>query len=384
MKPALVVTNHYAGMGIAHGLGVMGVPIVVVAYGDAALDASKYVDATVRVPSIDHDEAGFAAALQELAGEYAGGILIPATDTAVVGLSGHKRALEEHYVVACPDWEIVECVIDKSRTYDCAAELGVPAPKTVSPTSVDHAAAIARDFEFPCLVKPKEVHQFQGHFRTKMFCVTSVDELVDRYREAEEAGFEVMVQEYIPGEDSANVNYNSYINDGHTPIEFTARKVRNAPPKYGSPRVVVSQEIPEIIEPGRAILKGLGYTGFSCVEFKQDARSGVYKLMEVNGRHNRSAMLAVRTGINFPWLEYAHLMLGEVPEPSDFEKNVYWIDVLMDVKHSFKHRHEERYSLRDYVRPYVNRHVFAMLHIADIRPFLKRVFTLLKKVTRNG
>jgi len=63
--------------------------------------------------------------------------------------------------------------------------------------------------------------------------------------------------------------------------------------------VIVSQKIPEIIEPGRKLLAALNYEGFSCVEFKKDQRDQVYKLMEINARPNLSGALAVRAGINF-------------------------------------------------------------------------------------
>jgi len=87
-----------------------------------------------------------------------------------------------------------------------------------------------------------------------------------------------VLQEIIPGPPSNGVNYNSYLIN-HVPVaEFTAKKIRIDPPFFGSPRVIVSQKIPEIIEPGRKLLAALNYEGFSCVEFKKDQRDQVYKL----------------------------------------------------------------------------------------------------------
>jgi predicted ATP-grasp superfamily ATP-dependent carboligase len=142
---------------------------------------------------------------------------------------------------------------------------------------------------------------------------------------------------------------------------------------------VVSEQIQEIIEPGRKILKAMGFYGFSCMEFKKDARDGVYRLMEVNGRHNRSGLLAVRCGINFPWLQYQHLVHHELPPASDFESGVYWISLDRDLGYGLKYRKQERYSLREHVTPYLEPHVFAVLDWRDAVPFAKRWADLARK-----
>ena len=53
--------------------------------------------------------------------------------------------------------------------------------------------------------------------------------------------------------------------------------------------------------------------------------------MEVNGRHNLSSLLAVRCGINFPWIQYEHLVHGKLPSACDYETGMYWIDLVRDI-----------------------------------------------------
>jgi predicted ATP-grasp superfamily ATP-dependent carboligase len=182
-----------------------------------------------------------------------------------------------------------------------------------------------------------------------------------------------MLQEYIPGEDSDGVNYNSYFWNGNPLVEFTAEKLRNGPPWLGSTRVAISKMIPEVIEPGRKIIEAMGFYGFSCTEFKRDSRDGVYKLLEVNGRHNLSSSLAVRCGINFPWLEYTHLVNGKLPEKSDFDKGIYWIDTFRDVGYTLKHLRSEKYSPAYYIRPYFGPRVFAIIDRRDPKPFFNKL-----------
>ena len=100
--------------------------------------------------------------------------------------------------------------------------------------------------------------------------------------------------------------------------------------------------------------------------------------MEVNGRHNLSTLLAVRCGINFPWLQYQHLVNNQLPAKSEFKPGVYWIDIPRDVGYSLKHFRQERYSLAQYFKPYIKPHVFANLDWHDIRPFIQRITYLVK------
>lgn len=134
---------------------------------------------------------------------------------------------------------------------------------------------------------------------------------------------------------------------------------------------------PEIQQPGQAILRALGFEGFSCVEFKRDARDGVYKLMEVNGRQNLSSLLAVRCGINFPYITYQHALGGEIPSElvtRDFLEGMYWIDEEKDLFESFRSYGKERSSWHSYVEPYCQKKVFAVFSATDLLPTGKRLF----------
>jgi predicted ATP-grasp superfamily ATP-dependent carboligase len=284
----------------------------------------------------------------------------------------HKERLERHYIVACPNWKVASLFIDKKRTYALAESIGVPSPTTIAPSSLEEVRAYADQVRFPYLVKPCQSHLFYNHFRRKMFCVHSKEEMISVYKRAADAGLEVVLQEIIPGDDTYVVNYNSYFCNGTAALEFTAAHVRNAPPMWGSPRVAVSRDIPEVLAPGRSILRAMGFEGYACTEFKRDARDGSYKLMEVNGRHNLSTLLAVRCGVNFPWLHYKHMACGELPSAQPARTGIYWIDLTRDLGYSAMYVRYEHYSPVQYLAPYFRPHIFAILDWKDPRPFVKR------------
>lgn len=383
MKPAIVLSGHTMALGVVRALGEKGVPVVIVHYDKRDMGhVSKYITQHIQSPHPEKNQTGFLDLLIEYSDRFNGGVLFPVSDETVVAVAQNKAQLEEHYHVACPSWQIAQQFIEKKYTYALADANDVPVPKTIIPTSIDDVEKYAKVVDFPCLVKPSQSHLFYDYFKRKMFPVDSADEMLSIYQRAAGAGLEVMLQEIIPGDDINVVNYNAYFADGKPLLEFTAQHVRNAPPWWGSPRVVVSKNIPEVIEPGRKILNAMNYTGYACTEFKKDERDGAYKLMEVNGRHNLSTLLAVRCGINFPWLQYQHLLSGEKLSAHPYTTGIYWVDIPRDIGYSVKFFRRESYSLKQYLLPYFKPHVFAIFDWHDIKPFLKRITYLATQALR--
>jgi predicted ATP-grasp superfamily ATP-dependent carboligase len=379
VKPAIVISTYTMGLGVIRALGRMGVPVIAMYYDHRDMGyVSRYVREAIRVPHPAECEQQFIDLLVDQAEHCQHGLLMPTSDAALVAVSRHKACLEQHYIVGCTEWEITEQFIDKKCTYALGEAIGVPVPKTIVPRSVEQVEQYGATTEFPCLVKPCQSHLFYAKFKQKMIEVHNLDQMLAVFQQAAQSGLDVVLQEFIPGSDTLGVNYNSYFWDGEAVVEFTAEKVRNAPPRFGSPRVAISKEVPEVIAPGRKILQAMGFYGFSCTEFKKDPRDGVYKLMEVNGRHNLSSMLAVRCGVNFPWLHYKHLTQNETPSPMRFQQGVYWIDIIRDLRYSITHHQHEQQTLTQYIRPYLKRHVFAVLSLRDPRPFFKRLADLVR------
>jgi hypothetical protein len=55
--------------------------------------------------------------------------------------------------------------------------------------------------------------------------------LIEAWSRADAAGLKVVVQEFVPGDDSHGANYNAYFWDGRPVVEFTAQKLRLSPPR---------------------------------------------------------------------------------------------------------------------------------------------------------
>jgi D-aspartate ligase len=363
----------------------MGVPTISVWHdrGEAARE-SAYVRSAIRAPNPDEDQHGYMDLLRDLSEDFGGGLLVPTSDSTVEVVARHKPELATRYKVACVEWEIAERFLDKRRTYALAREVGVPTPPTFHFDSIDELEAARDQLTLPSVVKPCHSHLYFGRFGSKMALVDTFDELVRAWARARRAGLQTLVQEFIPGADALGTNYNAYVWEGRAVAQCTARKLRLSPPRIGFPRAVVSEEIPELGELGRRLINGMGHYGFANVEFKRDPRDGVYKLMEMNGRHNLSTLLSQRAGVNFPWLMYRHLMEGELPRrPPVQVSGVFWIALPTDAVQSLKRRDGERLSLREFLLPYVRPHVFDRWDRRDPKPFLNQVRDVLRATAQR-
>ena len=370
MKPVIVVGGYTPGLAVVRALGAQGVPVVLVGYDARDMgQASRWVREALVCPHPERDPERFVTFLVELAARWPAAMVVPASDRSLAAVSAHAGRLEAAgYVVAAPPARTVLTCLRKADTYALAEQAGVPAPATTVVTDDAGVRAYAARAPFPAVLKPVLSHRYYAVFGRKWTRVDGLEHALAQFRLARAAELDVILQELVPGDELCGANYNAYFADGEPLVEMTAAKVRNSPAETGSPCVVVSRELPDLWEPGRRMLRALNYSGFANIEFKRDPRDGLYKIIEVNARHNLSAMLAYRCGVNFPLLQYRHLMYGELPAPTDYRQGVYWIDVTRDLKDAMSYLRRPDYTLGRFLRPYLAPHVAAVWDVRDPGP----------------
>lgn len=381
MIPAIVLGSHTMGLAIIRSLGQVGVPVIVVCYGREDMGyRSKYVKECLFTESPESSEDAFLDVLLHCNQKYGKCVVFPSDDASLWVVAKNKAYLSAYHFLACPDWELVNLVVDKKRTYALAAQNDIPSPRTMVPEDESEVESFCELIGYPCLIKPCLSHRYYDHFKKKMTRVENLQQALAAYREAAAFEVEVMVQELIPGGDTLGVNYNSFVFGDDLPVEFVAEKVRLSPPGFGVPRVVKSKWIPEVAEAGQKTVRSFGYQGYSCTEFKRDPRDGTYKLMELNGRHNRSSLLSLKCGINFPFIEYQSHVEGVCLKQVQSDTEYMWIDEFRDLYQTFVSAKEESLGVRRIIEPYVNKHVFAVFDRRDLAPFAARVQGLLKQM----
>lgn len=371
---AIVVCCSKAGLAVIRSLGAKGVPLVGLGYGHGQIGlASRHLRASFTCPDPHEDESAFVDFLASLAGRWPGAVIFPSDDASLVATSRHRERLAAAgFRIVAEDWPMVRTLIEKHRTYEVAERAGVPYPRLHLVRDAGETRRFAREIGFPCLLKPSTGHLFFRKLGRKMLMVGSPQEL-ERYLElGRDYGGELMLCEFIPGGDACGANYNSFAAGGRVLREFTAAKLRLKPTLIGFPTAVESRWIPEVAESGRRMIAALGYEGFSCMEFKRDARDGRYKLMEVNGRHNFSGRLAVACGLDFPWMSYLAaqgLPLPAVGAPA--KEGVCWIDEERDPRSGLLAAREGWRAAGDWLDSYRRARAFAVFASTDPGPSLR-------------
>jgi len=377
MKHVIILNATELGYQVIRALGEKGIQSIVIYDQDKDEIGrySKYVDAAIKIPGFIENPDRLLDFLLTQEEAWHGNLIIPTKDYTVEFLARHKEVLSRHYLVPTPDLEVVERVMNKRLLYDAARKLGIAVPRVFSPRSLSELDALKSGLRFPCLIKPGLGHLFFRKYDFKMIEVDTFPELSRHYRRLTDDfthdDFHLTISEIIPGPDSERmVQYVSYLDrSGERLASMTSRKIRQDPPRYGQGRVVISERIGGLDDMSVALLKALGYYGFSEIEWKYDVKDRTYKLIEINPRFIFYIGLCTACGINFPYMQYLDLVEHRKIGAAAYRSGVYWIHLYKDVLHTLLHHRMERISLRQYVAPYLSKKTFAVLDRRDFRPF---------------
>lgn len=201
--------------------------------------------------------------------------------------------------------ELMDKLTHKAQFYRLCDQYGIDHPGTFV-----HTADLGHDFQLPFsapyICKPANgvaywAHPFPGN--EKVFLLDSREALEATLDKVYAAGYPdaMVIQEYIPGDDSHMRVLTSYSNGqgqvklmclGHVLLE------EHSPHGIGNHAVILTQENPELCQKFQAFLEGVGFAGFSNFDIKYDPRDGKYKAFELNTRQGRSNYYVTNAGYN--------------------------------------------------------------------------------------
>ncbi|MCY9664240.1 ATP-grasp domain-containing protein [Paenibacillus alginolyticus] len=239
-------------------------------------------------------------------------VLFPMDDDTLEIVMDNRDLLESLCRVVIPPTESYRIAADKGKTIQVASKLGIPCPQTVEWDDDEIDADILRKrtehMRYPLLLKPRKSSGSRG-----IRCVEHPDELLVTFLEVHKYYPKLLIQEMIPQGPKYDVCV-CYDAEHRLQASFVQKEVRNYPLDRGPSTVCKSVEYPELLEISKKLMDHLNWYGVADIEFMIDPRSGEPKLMEINPRFWASVPLAVRAGIDFPWLQY-QLAIGKSIEP---------------------------------------------------------------------
>lgn len=366
---ALVIINdRYIGVGIVRSLGRQGIPVWTLHEHAGTLLLSRYVKKSLYWPCSDGE--GRIRHLEDLAvrcplREW---VLFGTSDQDVQFIGKSHGRLAKHYRLSSSKWMDIGWAYDKKLTYQLAKELQIDHPWTVSPSSRSELETLA--CAYPLILKPsvKESHNPLTHDRA--WRVNNRSELLDRYDEACRVNNpgSILLQEWIPGGEGERVALGAVCDRGRLLGSIVVRQLRQFPIDFGrSSTFVQTVDCPEVESEAHRLISSTNYSGCLEVEFKRDARTGRFKLLDVNPRLWGWHSIGVAAGVDFPYLQWKHLV-GKPVVPCVGSTGVRWIRMSPDLRGMLDRIQTGVFSLPEYLNSLKPPLVFAMFAMDDPVP----------------
>ena len=323
---------------LVRALGIEGISTAFLGSARDPARFSRHVE--VLLPSIDpwEDQEGAVAGLLAFASSQAEApVLFPQTDASLLLASRHRDRLRDGFRLALADADLVEQLVDKGRFQALAArhELPVPRAQRLDPRPGDPPPSL--DVPFPLVIKPlvrtPAWKRLAGE--AKAIHVLEREDYVALWRRLVDLESALLAQELIHGSERSIESYHAYVDEsGATPGEFTGRKIRTLPPRYGHSTAVEVTPLPDVAELGREVLARLGLRGVAKLDFKRDGHGRLH-LLEINARFNLWHYPAAVAGVNLPALVYADLTGRQRPPVAPLRRPVLWCDPLPDLRAAY-------------------------------------------------
>jgi predicted ATP-grasp superfamily ATP-dependent carboligase len=239
------------------------------------------------------------------------------------------------------------------------------------------------DLHFPVIIKPAISIRMQRSARLKALAAGDLAELHGQYRAASRlvSPDEIMIQEVIPGSGAGQVSVATFCVDGRISQVMTARRRRQYPIDYGlGSSFVESVHLPELLDPAERVLRYMRASGMVEVEFKQDARDGIYKLLDINIRPWGWHTLCIACGLDLPYIQYLELLLGQSSPPITPRYGTRWIRVATDLPAGIQELRAGITTPWNYLRSLLGHNTYSVLNWRDPLPALGDLAVLASRV----
>ncbi len=382
---AVIVGGHFSSLGAARNLAKHGVPVYVLDSGVCVSQFSRHVRRLFKCPPIS-DEAEFLDFLVQLAmnANLRGCVLFPSDDECVRIFAQHRDRLSDYYLVTTPSWDVVKFLYDKRLTCLLAKERAIPVPETYNPDGVD--GLVSLNLGFPVVIKPAISPHLSSVTKKKAHRADDIQELVDLYEmmSAIMDPSEILIQELIPGRAENLFSFVGFFRDGVTVAGLSARRPRQHPMEFGRASTLAETvNIPELETLATNLLGGIGYSGLAEVEFMYDEKDERFELLEVNPRIWGWHTIAIRAGLDLPYVAYADAV-GKELNIGPVREDVKWVRLVTDIPTAALEMLRGGLTVRQYLASMSGDIEFAVLSFTDPLPFVVDILLVPYHMKQRG
>jgi len=295
--PVVVVNCKLGALAIMRSLGPLGVPL----YGvDADPRSPAMLSRYCREPFLfGLDESRpmeFLDRLLEVGGRLGRpAILIPTSDETAQFVVDQAEPLSRQFIFPRNSPKMIARLVSKKGMYEMALELGVPTPVTLFPESLEDVKGFLSRITFPVMLKGIYGNRLESRTQKKMVIVHTSEELLENYSAMEDPEMpNLMLQEYIPGDDDQIYIFNGYFDRRSRCLaSFTGHKIRQFPVHVGCASLGVCRWNEDVAQTTIRFMQAIGYQGILDIGYRYDPRDGQYKVLDANPRVGQAFRLFV-------------------------------------------------------------------------------------------
>ena len=313
---ALVAGVGVNGLGVLRSLARARVPTIALDTDLTKATARTRFGRKIQVRALAGDD--FVDSLLEVAGTLSQKpVLILTQEESVATVSAARDRLAGSYRFSMPGHDTMQMLLDKASFQRTAEELNCPIPRSLRLRGTINPEALG-GMRFPCVVKPLTRDPSYASRFAKAYKVSNAQEAADLWSQMRKAVGEVIMQEWIEGEDSDVYFCLQYRGPQKAkPMSFVGRKICQWPPLVGgtascAPAPDVQDELVALTD---AFFAAVGFVGLCSMEYKRDRRDGKFYMVEPTaGRTDYQEEIATLNGVNIPLSAYLG-ELGLAPPP---------------------------------------------------------------------
>ncbi|WP_299305506.1 carboxylate--amine ligase [uncultured Brachybacterium sp.] len=272
----------------------------------------RTVTSDLLVLGADASDEDMRDALIDLASQRPAGrpaLLLTNADSLVEVIDRFRRDLEQHYLLAQVDAQLLSRLADKAEFAEICEELGIGTVPTVivdfsRTTEPDWNGGEELPWSYPVVGKAAntaEYHHVQFPGKKKVFFLETAAEQQDLVRRLRESGFtgRFLFQELIEGDDTAQRSITAYRSSRGEVTLLCAAQVllgEHTPEALGRPAAMITGDFPTLTAAAERFLDAVDYVGFANFDVKIDPRTGRECFFEINPRIGRNNYYVTAAG----------------------------------------------------------------------------------------
>ncbi|MEX3747771.1 ATP-grasp domain-containing protein [Lysinibacillus xylanilyticus] len=259
------------------------------------------------VPRLHIDER-FVVALKAIAEEYEGKklLLLACDEFYVKKIVQHKEELAKYFVVPYVDAKLANQLLTRESMYELCADFGFQYP-AMHVCTVNDYEEFDIPFDYPVVIKPLNMTKYAS-------CIfpDKKNVYIARDHEEKDAIFhaiykesayrdDLMIQQYIPGEDAKMRVVNAYVGqDGKAKLLSMGNPIleEHSPEGIGRYVAIMTTYDKDLMDCVKSFLEEIQFQGFATLDMKYDERDGQYKLLSIELHNELSNYYVTASGYN--------------------------------------------------------------------------------------